>query len=146
MPEPHIEVIMNLTSDMFETDSNALQILPQELLDLKHLHNYKSSVNCVGQQRVLSVQDNMNVWKWEKSGVKGPVSLSFQSHALKQHYLAQLSAYSTYQHLQAKNPSPCYCWLVLIESFQILWKCGILPLGELCWHSLSWRMVSIGQP
>ncbi len=45
MSEPHIEVIMNLTSDMFETDSNALQILPQELLDLKHLHSYKSSVN-----------------------------------------------------------------------------------------------------
>lgn len=63
MPEPHIEDIMNLTSDIFETHSNVLLILPQKLLDCKHLHNFKSSVNFVGQLLVLSVQDNVHVRK-----------------------------------------------------------------------------------
>lgn len=64
MPEPHIEDIMTLTSDIFETESNVLLILSQELLDRKPLHNYQgsksqSSVNCVGQLHVLSVRKNV---------------------------------------------------------------------------------------
>jgi len=43
MPESHIEDIMTLTSDIFETESNVLLILSQELLDRKPLHNYHGS-------------------------------------------------------------------------------------------------------
>lgn len=59
MPEPHIEDIMTLTSDIFETDSNVLLILSQELLDRKPLQNYQGlNVTILSELHALSVRGN----------------------------------------------------------------------------------------
>lgn len=59
MPEPHIEDIMTLTSDIFERDSNVLLILSQELLDRKPLQNYQGlNVTILSELHALSVRGN----------------------------------------------------------------------------------------
>lgn len=82
MPEPHIEDIMTLTRDIFETGSNVLLILSQELLDRKPLQNFQCSnvtINCDGQLHCL--YEKINVKEWSER------PLCFQNHALNQHYI-----------------------------------------------------------
>lgn len=85
MPEPHIEDIMTLTSDIFETDSNVLLILSQELLDCKPLQNYEGTNATILSELCWSTACTRKWMLESEEWSERP--LCFQNHALNQHYI-----------------------------------------------------------